>query len=125
MKTIVKQDKQSTKKSLDNLTFSQYTRVFGSNSHCWDDNREYNLMFLRMVQQKFNELLQIRGHVFLNEVFDALGLARTRTGQIVGWIYNEENPIGDNFVEISFVENEATNEFILDFNVDGFILDHI
>ena len=68
----------------------------------------------------------------MNEVYDMLGIPRTKAGQIVGWIYDEECPNGDNVIDFGIYEsNKATRDFVngyertilLDFNVDGPILD--
>ena len=93
------------------------------------------LSFLRAQQTYFNELLQARGHVFLNEVYDALGLPRTKAGAIVGWVYDSDTPVGDNYISFEMCEanKEKVRNFIngveptilLDFNVDGIILDLI
>ena len=62
-----------------------------------------------------------------------LGIPRTKAGQVVGWIYDEKHPVGDNFVDFGIYDkdNERNRAFIngyernilLDFNVDGNILD--
>ena len=61
-----------------------------------------------------------------------LGIDRTKAGNIVGWVYDEEHPVGDNFVDfgIYVLDNEKARDFVngrersilLDFNVDGDIL---
>lgn len=121
---------------------SEYARFFdewSSVDHKKDP--EYNLMFLRRQQDYANEVLKSRGHLFLNEVYDMLGIPRTKAGQVVGWIYNEENPNGDNYVDfgiynlsnLSDSQKERKMAFVngheysilLDFNVDGPIYDLI
>ena len=57
-----------------------------------------------------------------------LGVPRRAIGQCVGWIYDENNPNGDNFVDLDIYNernNNDENVFILDPNVDGYILDKI
>lgn len=91
--------------------------------------------FLEDQQIYCNDLLKMKGHLFLNEVYDILGFPRTKAGAVVGWVYNEENPIGDNFVDFGLFDtndernsdfiNGYRNTAILDFNVDGYILDYI
>ena len=112
--------------------FSQYDTVFDDGCLGWTKDPEYNLMFLKNIQDYCNYLLKTKGHLFLNEVYDKLGIPRTKAGAVVGWIYNEKSPIGDNFVDFG-IRNECNNNFvngytsdcILDFNVDGNILDYI
>ena len=90
-------------------------------------------MFLRAQQQYANDLLVARGHLFLNEVYDMLGIERTKAGQVVGWIYDPKNPNGDNYIDFGIYDvNKAKNRdfvngyepvILLDFNVDGNIWD--
>lgn len=113
---------------------SEYARFFDELSSAYEKDSEYNLMFLRRQQDYANEVLKSKGYLFLNEVYDMLGIPRTKAGQIVGWIYNEKNPIGDNYVDFNIYNgSEASHLFVngyersilLDFNVDGPILDLI
>lgn len=113
--------------------YSDYARFFDESCDAWEKDSEYNLMTLRAQQQYANNLLQAKGHLFLNEVYDMLGIPRTKAGQIVGWIYDENNPVGDNYVDFGIydVNREKNRDFVngyersilLDFNVDGNILD--
>ena len=110
------------------LGTSPYGFKFDENSTCWDRSREWNICFLKLTQDYFNDLLKHRGHLFLNEVYDRLGIPRRAIGQCVGWIYDENNPNGDNFVDLDIFNernNNDENVFILDPNVDGYILDKI
>lgn len=111
---------------------SQYARFFDETCTGWTKDPEYNLSFLINQQRYANDLLKSRGHLFLNEVYDMLGLPRSKAGQVVGWIYDEKNPIGDNYVDFGIhdVHNERKRAFVngyersilLDFNVDGNII---
>lgn len=114
---------------------SIYGRYFDEGNPNWSKNREKNLMFLLSQQNYANIRLRSRGYLFLNEVYVLLSLPKTETGKVVGWIYDEHSPIGDNFVDfgiynmndkskVDFV-NGKTNSIFLDFNVDGNILDRI
>lgn len=131
-------EKEVTKKVLvsDNPSnYSPYARFFDEGSACWKKDPEYNLMYLRAQQQYANDLLISRGHLFLNEVYDMLDIPRTKAGQVVGWFYDEENPVGDNYVDFGIydINREVARDFVngyersilLDFNVDGNIWDRI
>lgn len=117
--------------TLDN--YSDYAKFFDDGCTGWTKDPDYNLMFLKDQQRYANDMLQSKGHLFLNEVYDMLGIPRTQAGQIVGWIYDEKHPVGDNYVDFGIynVYNEANRNFVngyertilLDFNVDGDILD--
>ena len=94
--------------------------IFDCKSEQWFGVLDYNRMFLKAQEIYFNAALKTRGHVFLNEVLDALGLKRTRNGAILGWV----NKSGCEF--ISFDAKEIKQDcFELSFNVDGVILDLI
>lgn len=114
---------------------SEYARFFDEVSSNWSKDPEYNLMFLRRQQDWANEKLKATGYLFLNEVYDMLGIPRSQAGQVVGWIYDKKNPNGDNYVDFNIynVHREQNRAFVngversilLDFNVDGVIYDKI
>lgn len=114
---------------------SGYARYFDKSCVEWDEDPEYNLSFLKMQQEYCNNLLKTRKHLFLNEVYDLLGIKRTEAGQLVGWLYDEENPTGDNYVDFGIFNihrkdnrdfvNGYENVILLDFNVDGVIANKI
>lgn len=94
----------------------------------WENNNEYNLMFIKAQERYANDLLRSRGRLFLNDVYKMLGLPETKAGQIVGWVYDPENEKGDNFVDFGlYTDNLSYSDFVngfdpailLDFNVDG------
>lgn len=108
----------------------QYSRFFDELCSPWERNPEYNLAYLRGQQNWFNDKLTARGHVFLNEVYDALGIPQTSAGQVVGWL--REGPNSAGYIDfgiwdssdprkIDFV-NGREQAILLDFNVDGPIL---
>ena len=119
-------------KSIPHIEYSDYAKVWDDGCAGWTKDPEYNLMFLKDQMRWANDKLQRNGHLFLNEVYDMLGMPRTSAGQEVGWIYNKECPNGDNYVDFGIYDpdNERASAFIngyertviLDFNVDGPIL---
>jgi hypothetical protein len=111
---------------------SGYARFFDETCQDWDKIPEYNLLFLRAKQNYCNDQLRSRGHIFLNEVYDMLGMERSREGSVVGWVLGAD---GDNYVDFGIYDknNERKRAFVnglegailLDFNVDGLIYDKI
>lgn len=111
---------------------SQYARFFDDASPNWVNDSEMNLAFLKAQQNYCNDLLKVRGHLFLNEVYDILGIPRSKAGAVVGWVISKE---GDNFVDFGLysIRNQEAADFVngyeenilLDFNVDGVIWDLI
>ena len=119
----------------DPNTYSEYARFFDDGCLGWTKDPEANLTFLKQQQNYANDKLKRKGFLFLNDVYGMLGIKPTKAGQIVGWIYDEKNPIGDNFVDFGIYDiNRPKNRdfvngyervILLDFNVDGNILDMI
>ena len=115
----------------DPNSYSDYARFFDESCAAWQNDAEYNLTFLKAQQQYENDLLKARGRLFLNEVYRMLGIDETKAGQVVGWVYNPDNPTGDNFVDFGIynMQRERVRAFVngyepnilLDFNVDGVI----
>lgn len=126
---------------IDNLEgYSDYARFFDDVSGYYEKNRDgrpnndYNMMFLHARQKEANDILQRQGYLFLNTVYDMLGLERSIAGQSVGWVYDPENTDYDSYVTFNIFEHQRENErfiegyedvILLDFNVDGDILDRV
>lgn len=116
---------------------SMYARWFDEESLNWnrgDNGHQYNVLFLQTQQNWANDLLRARGHVFLNEVYNMLGLEHTSAGSVVGWVFDRERPEGDNYIDFGIWDNaDELRDFnngregaiLLDFNVDGIIWDKI
>lgn len=132
-KTVTKK----VEKAPDHL-YSQYARFFDEANMNWDKSPEQNMYFLKMVQNQMNDKLKARGHVFLNEVYDALGFDRSEAGQLVGWVWNKDNTAmeaGDGYIDFGIFDgndyakrafvNGDERSILLDFNIDGMIYDLI
>jgi hypothetical protein len=111
---------------------SQYAIFFDTDSPQWRTDMTYNEFFLKAQQNYANQLLQTRGHVFLNEIYDGLGVERSKAGAVVGWVKDH----GDNYVDFDIYNpfnapdgeiepGPAIKQMMLDFNVDGIIFDII
>ena len=132
-KTVDENGKKKTvKKTVEVVNpydYSDYARFFDVGNPNWEKDSEYNLMFLKRQQAYANDKLKANGYLFLNEVYDMLGIPKSKAGQVVGWIYDPENGTGDNYVDFGIynVNREAARDFVngyertilLDFNVDG------
>ena len=114
---------------------SPYTFCFDETCNGWERDAEANKFFLLRQQNYANERLKAKGYMCLNEVLDMLGIHHTRAGQVVGWIYDENNPVGDNYIDFGIfdIRCEANRNFVngleksiwLSFNVDGNIVDRL
>lgn len=138
--TIINEDGKEVvvKKTVNNAEInmpSEYAKVFDEFSSCWTKDADYNLTFLRRIQDQANDKLRLRGHLFLNEVYDMLDIPRTKAGAVVGWIYDKDRENSDSYVDFGLYNNLINDEskrlfvngnersVLLDFNVDGVIYD--
>jgi hypothetical protein len=127
---IDEQGKKQTVTRVGDDEPSIYARFFDPLSTSWSKEPEYNLLFLKCQQSYANDLLLARGHVFLNEVYDMIGVPRSKAGSIVGWIIASNN-ISDNHIDFGIFDgndhkvrdfvNGREGSILLDFNVDGVI----
>ena len=113
---------------------SGYARFFDQYSPSWSKDPEVNLFFLKCQQNYLNDLLKARGHVFLNEVYDRIGIPRTQAGAVVGWVLSDDGST-DNYISFGVFEGESDQArsfvngregaVLCDFNVDGIIFNKI
>ena len=124
----------NTVNTMDASDISDYARFFDVGNENWTKDPEFNLMFLKHQQSQANDILKAKGHLFLNDVYEMIGIPKSQAGQAVGWIYDEKCPIGDNYVDFGiYNDSEANRLFVngqersilLDFNVDGVIWDKL
>ena len=128
-----KEKKVKTTANVASPTENDYSRFFDETCLNYENNNDYNLMYLRSQQALANDRLKADGFLFLSDVYDALGIKRTKMSQTVGWIYNPEgNENGDNYVDFGILETNRETEdggykraILLEFNVDGPILELI
>lgn len=128
---------KKVKKTIDVIDgledYSEYARFFDDGCKGWEKDPEINLMFLRAQQQYANDLLQSRGYLFLNEVYNMLGIPISKAGQVVGWVYDPDDDRFYNHVDFGIYDtnkpksrdfvNGYERTILLDFNVDGNIWD--
>lgn len=109
-----------------------YTCWFDESCANYEGIMDYDMLFLRSQQQYANDRLRAEGSLFLSDIYEALGIKRTKMSQSVGWIYSPDNQNGDNFIDFGILETYREMEdgslkksILLDFNVDGPILELI
>lgn len=112
--------------------YSEFARFFDDGCTGWEKDAEWNHKFLNLQQDLANKKLRDQGYLFLNDVYEMLGIPKSQAGFEVGWIYDENNPVGDNYVDFGMydIHNEKARDFVngrertilLNFNVDGPII---
>lgn len=133
--TTVTKTLQEINADMDPSQYSPFARFFDDSCEGWDPNPEYSLAFLNKQQAVATDMLKSRGYLYVNEVYELLGIKPCIEGQTHGWIYDEENPIGDNYVDFGIyrLHVEKNRDFVngyeqvilLDFNQDGYIMKHL
>lgn len=122
----------------DTVDRSGLSRYFDEYSIYWDKyNPDQNIAHIRSVLHQANDQLYANGHLFLNDVYQMLGIPDTKEGAILGWIVDEDhqNPYVD--FGVYGVNSDDPWDFsneepwdgkmgiLLTFNVDGIIYDKI
>lgn len=114
-----------------------YMKIFDScTSSKWTKDPWQNKCIIKAALKAANAFLISRGYVFLNEVYEMLGMKPTIGGQTVGWYYDIEHPERfHNKIDFGIWEtdNETVKRFldgyeavtVLDFNVDGVITPYL
>ena len=51
-------------------------------SEDWKNDEGYNVMYLKSMERYFNDFIRTRGYIYLNQIYEALGLE---------WDPNKEN----------------------------------
>lgn len=123
------------RKSFDPTAVSEYARWYSKETsrEFYSKSPELNFTRLKSTESYCNNRLHARGFLFLNEVYNELGLNYTQAGQVVGWLDNGD---GDGFVDFGILDvrnreavngndPDGVNAYLLDFNVDGPIMDKI
>lgn len=110
--------------------YSEFAKFFDCGNPFWQKSPEDNLWFLKQQERWANDKLQRDGYLFLNDVYEAIGIPKTKAGQVCGWVYDKDGAEGvDNYVDFGIFDRRSTaaRQFVngteptilLDFNVDG------
>lgn len=93
---------------------------YDHNCRNWIEDAEINQLFIDTVMRFMHDRLVFRGHVFLNEVLDQLGLPRQRNGQLFGWVFTYPT-----VPELYRAESKEDGAIDIMFQTEGNILDRI
>lgn len=120
---------------IDTHKLSEYARFFDATCPDYTKSPEHNKSWLLLQQSHANKKLQTQGYLFLNDVYEMLGMAKSQAGQVVGWVYDKdrEDEDADNYIDFRIGDyyhnarfmNQYESVAVIDPNVDGNILDMI
>ena len=140
-------EKEVTKKIKSpkvNVDSDPYLYVFDASNPNWSPSGRKNLDFLIGKQMYFNQRLRARGHLFLHEVYDGLGIEPYLLGEnkvlasrFLGWVYNPEIETIDNYISLGICDDRGNllqntaealrrgeRDIFIEFNCDGDILNN-
>lgn len=100
-------------------TKSRYGLIFNSSCAGWDQNREFNVMYLEAQQNYFNDILRQRGYVFLRDILENIGFPVTKSSLSEGWYYDLNDTYANNYIDFGIHVKEDGINIELNFNVDG------
>ena len=114
---------------------SIYARFFDEANANWNGNSEYNMLFLKNIQNWANDKLRVQGYLMLNDVYEMLGIPKSKAGAVVGWVFDPRDNTRDSYIDFGLFDGtDATKRFfvngdevsiLLDFNVDGIVFELI
>lgn len=96
---------------------------------CWKPCGQLNLEFIKIQQSIAQKKLEAEGYLKLNDVYKSLGLPESQAGDVMGWLYDKNDPVlsqtyvdfgiydhADNFSDFVY-DNEGEEAILLDFHV--------
>jgi hypothetical protein len=98
---------------------SEYARLFNEKCICWNEDWNQNILYLRSVENCFNNIYQRTGTLLLNDVYKYLGIPEEDKYRNVGW--KKDLEWSDGFICFDLDMYAQEGPIILDFNVDGMI----
>lgn len=133
--------KTVTKEVVKDYSGNMFTAIFHEGNLGFERDAIHNKFVIDSTVQMLNNRLQSRyrkGHpgvMSYNEARKAFGFCPVPHGQVWGWVYDEENPVGDNYISVGMLEDIDTTKanfingeeyaVILNFNCDSNILKYM
>jgi len=125
--------RKKTVKTMDGGARSPYSIFWTAGCNGWDKDPGVSKRNLFEKQAWANKVLKARGYLLLNDVYELLGAEPTREGLYIGWYYDPNDPSLHNKIDFGVFDcsdilkcdfvNGWEDTVILDFNVDGNIVD--
>lgn len=127
--------KKETVYVTDKIIKHPYSVIFDESNPNWERDSGYNLIFIKNAEDAATRKLRRKGYLFLNDVYDMLGIPNTYIGQFAGWVWDPADPSIDSRVDfglyddynpqkVAFLQGDECS-VVLDFNCDGNIIDKI
>lgn len=92
---------------------SPYSRFFDESSRKFDQtDKQFNISFLNLRQNYWNDQLKVRGYITLNEIYRDLDIPTIPEGIVMGWMYSRdpEKQVGKPYIDFGIYNyNRAKN----------------
>ena len=118
--------------SMYDVVFNSSTSDYAHNDAIYNHETQewegYDVTLVAKTREVLQNRLESKGRVFLNEAKKDLGMAETRAGQVVGWVYDPSDETRDSHIDIDMypvMDESGETTLGLAFNVDGPILDYL
>lgn len=99
---------------------------FDRYSTSWNCDKHINRSLIYSEENWANSMLRLQGYLFLNDVYSRLGLPNTKEGQVLGWVWNDDESVYVDFGVVDCLSYDDVrydeNAFDLTINVQGDIL---
>ena len=108
---------------------SPYAVLFDSSAIEFYQDDATNMFMLKNRDKEATVRLRANGMLTLNDVYEMIGVKPTDIGLTHGWIFEKDNPDGDNEVKFDmrhvYVKDPYSDRedraILIDFNCDGFV----
>ena len=108
---------------------SPYAVLFDSSAIEFYQDDATNMFMLKNREKEATVRLRANGMLTLNDVYQMIGVKPTDIGLTHGWIFEKDNPDGDNEVKFDmrhvYVKDPYSDReeraILIDFNCDGFV----
>ena len=108
---------------------SPYAVLFDSSAIEFYQDDATNMFMLKNREKEATVRLRANGMLTLNDVYEMIGVKPTDIGLTHGWIFEKDNPDGDNEVKFDmrhvYVKDPYSDReeraILIDFNCDGFV----
>lgn len=137
-KTKKKKEKKLVTNDISDIGYARFI-TYGNKLMVYKDPQQHEVDWDRTIHQIMcqqalaNQILEKQGYLFLNELYELFDIAKCEAGQVVGNIFDPENPKIDSYIDIRIHKpinyqtlNGGDSDGIwIDPNVDGVIIDKV
>ena len=137
-KTKKKKEKKIVTDDISDVGYARFI-TYGNKLLVYKDPQQHEVDWDRTIHQikcqqaLANQILEKQGYLFLNELYELFDIAKCEAGQVVGNIYDPENPKIDSYIDVRIyrptnyqtINGGDSDGIWIDPNVDGVIIDKV